>query len=262
MTFSYREELDKINSATKYPSIETYHRLERGRPQPEIQVPLDGEDIIITEKIDGTNARIIIFQDFINVIGRRFLIGSREDLLYYSGDLLYNPAQSIVDGSIKAAIKSSSVLPEGCTYVFFGEVYGSRNITKSSHFYSKSGSEVGFRLFDAIEFTQQEFFDIFKHSCEELASWREHGGQTFVSEERLHQLAPYLGVQITPRLSTKIPPPVGITETHEWLKQTLTASQAILGEQGKGRPEGVVIRTANRSKITKIKFEDYERASQ
>jgi hypothetical protein len=53
--------------------------------------------------------------------------------------------------------------------------------------------------------------------------------------------------------------PRGIPQTHAWLKQIIPASKATLDENGIGRPEGVVVREADRSAIAKIRFEDYER---
>ena len=84
--------LEKINSMTKYPSILTYHKIgDKGILQPELT---DGtkfdEEVYVTEKVDGTNTRII-------VSGCDYIIGSREDLLYAKGDRIINHSMSIVD---------------------------------------------------------------------------------------------------------------------------------------------------------------------
>ncbi|MFI7515873.1 hypothetical protein ACIBVK_20520 [Micromonospora echinofusca] len=47
--------------------------------------------VTLTEKVDGTNARIV------GLPGGAYLIGSREELLYARGDLIGNPALGIVD---------------------------------------------------------------------------------------------------------------------------------------------------------------------
>lgn len=87
----YSVDLKKLNSLTKYPSIPTYHALgERGKLSETIQVNFANQFIIGTEKIDGTNARIICFSD-------GYVIGSREELLYAKGDLIGNPAMGIVE---------------------------------------------------------------------------------------------------------------------------------------------------------------------
>src|SRR5262245_33388117 len=97
MTISLRSvRLDRLNALTKYPSIQTYHPLHppksrsHGRRAPVLpQVRFSGQ-VLATEKIDGANARIILLPD------GSFLLGSREELLYAAGDLLWNPALGIV----------------------------------------------------------------------------------------------------------------------------------------------------------------------
>lgn len=82
MAFDVRAvDLGGLNSLTKYPSIPTYHSLD-----PSNGNLLDDRvgftaPVIGTEKIDGTNARIISLPD------GSYLLGSREELLYAKGDL-------------------------------------------------------------------------------------------------------------------------------------------------------------------------------
>src|SRR5687767_1954189 len=84
-------DLKAINSMTKYPSIPTYHALDpRDGSLLEETIPFSGM-VIGTEKIDGTNSRIILLPD------GTYLLGSREELLYARGDLIGNPALGIVD---------------------------------------------------------------------------------------------------------------------------------------------------------------------
>lgn len=63
--------LRAVNSMTKYPSIPTYHALDtkNGCLLGET-VPLAGP-VILTEKVDGTNARIIALPDGSWIIGSR-----------------------------------------------------------------------------------------------------------------------------------------------------------------------------------------------
>lgn len=85
------EDLRAINSLTKYPSILTYHALgDRGRVSDRVQVDFGTDPVLVTEKIDGTNARIICRDG-------DYLIGSREELLHARGDRVHNPAMGIVD---------------------------------------------------------------------------------------------------------------------------------------------------------------------
>ena len=69
-------DLSKINSLTKYPSIPTYHKLDpKNGSLLEEALNFQGT-LIATEKVDGTNARIICLPD------GNYLLGSREELLY------------------------------------------------------------------------------------------------------------------------------------------------------------------------------------
>jgi len=66
---------EKINTLTKYSSILTLHKLgEKGRLKSELTTPIQGETMYATEKIDGTNVRIICY-------GSEYLIGAREFIL-------------------------------------------------------------------------------------------------------------------------------------------------------------------------------------
>jgi hypothetical protein len=234
--------MEKINSMTKYPSIATYHKIgERGRLLDEVQVDFEGQEVILTEKIDGVNGRIIIFPDGL------YIIGSREELLYAKGDLIGNPQLGIVD-ALKPIAESLS--PRLWITVFYFEVYGGRT-TKNSKQYTGSGL-VGARLFDVamIEYSDE----ILELPIEKIASWRDNGGQKFYPECMLQNL----GFDLTPRIGEDRVP-VGLVETFNWLKSKIEKTQVGLDEGALGRPEGLVVRSADRSKIAKIRFEDYER---
>lgn len=86
-------DLNKLNSMTKYPSIPTYHALgDKGTLLEQIVTfNVDDGEVILTEKVDGTNSRIILLPD------GNFVLGSREELLFAKGDLIGNPALGIVD---------------------------------------------------------------------------------------------------------------------------------------------------------------------
>src|SRR3954468_7220706 len=108
--------LAKLNSLTKYPSIPTYHALgEKGRLSESVLVRFEGE-CIATEKIDGTNARLICTPEGV-------LAGSREDLLWATGDLIHNPAMGIVAALRDHARSMASAPPPETLLVVYGEVY-------------------------------------------------------------------------------------------------------------------------------------------
>ncbi|BAY33604.1 hypothetical protein NIES2107_55040 [Nostoc carneum NIES-2107] len=239
-------DLSRLNSMSKYPSIPTYHGLGEKGALLEQTVKFDGE-VILTEKVDGTNSRIIILPD------GNFVLGSREELLYAKGDLIGNPALGIVD-----ALKNSAYsLPHSSSeiVVAYLELYGGK-ITSASKQYT-SQQAVGWRLFDVAVFRDIEV--LFAKSLQQLAAWRENGGQSFLSEAELKQAAKDYGFELTPRIGTVTNLPVDIQETYEFLKATIPQTQVSLDEGAGGRAEGIVARNNSRKAIAKLRFEDYER---
>lgn len=272
----------QLNSLTKYPSILTLHALgERGRltaarttPALENHLPL-----LATEKIDGTSARILVFAD------GSYVVGSREHLLTVSGDVLFDPAVGIVDGlrrtvftqfadtegqlpALAHAIGPNTPAP---LTVIYGEFYGGK-VTASSKHYALP-NQVGFRVFDVAVFADASLLaDQLRADVRELAQWREaetpmglRYGQPFLPQPALAAYLAQVGLPGVPDL----PPFVlaGPELTHEqvlaWLRQHLPHTQAPLpGGPAPGRAEGAILRTADRSGIVKIRFEDYERTLQ
>ena len=103
----------------------------------------------------------------------------------------------------------------------------------------------------------------------ELSAWRESEtptglryGQPFLPEAELAAYLVQVGLPDVPKL-----PPFNATAaevSHEyvldWLRQHTPHTQAPLpGLPTPGRAEGAILRTADRSAIVKIRFEDYER---
>ena len=251
-----RTNLNKLNSATKYPSILTYHEIDgnSGCLKDNVQISFNEQDEVIqTEKIDGANARIILFSD------QGYFIGSREDLLTASGDLVPNPSLGIVETLQPLVEAFKKDLDWRAPVVLFGEVYGNKKIGKSGKNYTNSGQS-GFRLFDGITFESDYDFEKFLNDTpiEKISSWREHGGQKFLEEKKLQGIAELIGVSLTPRIKGTRPPQ-GVPETLEWLKGILPGKTNAAIDGDGGKPEGIVIRTSDRVKIAKIRFEDYER---
>ena len=68
---------DKINTLTKYPSILTLHKLgKKNILLNELTTPIENEKMYATEKIDGTNIRLLFY-------GNERIIGTRENLFFY-----------------------------------------------------------------------------------------------------------------------------------------------------------------------------------
>ena len=84
INFAHKEwDFDKLNSLTKYPSILTYHELGTKGGLKEGLVEgksFAGQEVYITEKVDGTNGRVVFAtNDKGEVVD--YLLGSRENLL-------------------------------------------------------------------------------------------------------------------------------------------------------------------------------------
>lgn len=243
--------LRALNSLTKYPEIPTYHQLDprNGRLLDEA-VTFHGQ-VIGTEKIDGTNARIILLP------GGGYLIGSREELLYASGDLIGNPTLGIVDNLKPVAEAVPGDLYGDVLRVLYLELYGGK-IGVGWKQYSTRGA-VGWRLFDAVEL--YDYDEKLSWEPARISAWRERGGQTYAVEDEMAATAKAAGVPLTPRLFTidASEVPTDVEKMYAFLGEHLTRTLAALDGSGKGRPEGIVLRTADRSVIAKARFQDYER---
>ncbi len=254
MRASFRSvDLDKLNSLTKYPSIPTYHALDpsNGSLRADEVGRFDG-NVIVTEKIDGTNARVIVSPD------GEYVIGSREELLYARGDLIWNPSLGIV-GALRAAAESLTRAADsfdGLT-VFYLEVYGGKTTAGAKQYTGRQ--QFGARLFDAALIGELDVR--FAWSREQIAAWRDRGGQTFVDEQSLHDRSAIYRLALTPRIAMidALTLPRDIPETYAWLKSLAPRSAATLDDAAGGTAEGVVIRTELRTSIAKLRFDDYAR---
>jgi hypothetical protein len=231
---------------------------ERQKLDKNIQVHFDDDDdVIITEKIDGVNARLIFTPDLWSPRNDYF-IASREELLHAKGDRIWIPTGDIVETVlpfVRALRYGNSAL---C--VVFGEVFGGKT-TKGAKNYTGQ-RRLSFRVFDAV-FIDWETADemLSNWPREKIASWREHGGQTFVDEAKIDAIAKSLEQETTPRLTTVKGKdlPKDHKDVLEWLHQVSPKTKVRLDDGAKAKSEGVVIRTSDRSKIAKIRYEDYER---
>jgi hypothetical protein len=246
-------DLDKLNSATKYPSILTYHALgERGALTEELTTfagITPDEEVYLTEKVDGTNGRIVLLPD------GDYFIGSREELLYAKGDRIQNPALNIVETLQPLAEQ----LTDGSFFVgihtLYLEVYGGK-IGGQAKQYSGTG-RISCRLFD-VSYASVRVLD---KPREEIASWRDGGGQDWfsvkllgeISEQHTIPLVPYLEVDNGEDL------PKSVQDMYGLLLAEIPETRVGLDDKAGGKPEGLVLRTADRSRIAKARFQDYER---
>jgi hypothetical protein len=238
-----------INSMTKYPSIPTYHALDpKNGGLLDESVPFTGR-VFLTEKVDGTNSRIISLPD------GSYLLGSREELLYARGDLIGNPALGIVD-ALRDVAENLRPAEGDAIRVHYFEVYGGK-VTAASKHYSNS-RQVGWRLFDIDVI--DNFSEMMSWPTERISSWREDAGQRFLDEGALLDSAASDGLETVPRLAAQdgTDLPTGIDKMYQFLGERLPATTVAL-DGTPGRSEGMVLRSEDRSVIAKARFQDYER---
>lgn len=250
MSFDVRTaDLDRLNSLTKYPSIPTYHALDPSNGNLlEEPTAFDGP-VVLTEKIDGTNARLICLPD------DSYLLGSRGELLWAKDDLIGNPALGIVDALRDTADRIGPQHDEDAIVVYFGELYGGK-VTQASKQYTGQRS-VGFRLFDVARIP--DYADLLSQPPQAISRWREDGGPSFVTEETLGELAEQHGLQLTPRLGDVDTLPDSVEAANDFLHETIPHTLSALDAGAAGQPEGLVARTHDRTQIAKLRFSDYRR---
>jgi hypothetical protein len=255
-------DLDKLNTATKYPSIATFHALgERGRLTDEITgFDLDSDATVFArEKVDGSNARIIM-------CGDQWIIGSREELLCADGDLIFNPSQRIVE-ALRPVAERMIKREAGRASVYYFEVYGGK-VGRNGKNYTGDGS-LGSRLFDVM-LMDNPWFRVMLRDCErsDIAERRDTGAEFpghFVAQDTLEILAERDGLHLVPNLGhfPLYSLPRTIEGTYDWLAAMLPGTRAHL-DGGHGRAEGLILRTdtpegTRRQEIRKLRFEDYAR---
>ena len=241
-------DLTKLNSATKYPSILTLHALgEKGRLKDELNVE-PTEDMVVTEKIDGTNTRIIFTPDDL------YLIGSREHLLHAKSDLIHNPALGIVDSVREIADRIDRNLErqkDAFTIVYL-ETYGGKTTPAARNY--TSDQSFGHRVFD-IAIVES---GVLPMSTSEIASWRERGSQHFAHESDLQEFSCSYDLELTKRLEAPMLP-TGHEEVLSWLEGVIPRTWAALDPSADAVPEGVVVRSSDRKRIAKVRYSDYKR---
>ncbi len=201
--------------------------------------------------MDGTNSRLIFCPD------GSVIVGSREDLLWERQDLIGNPAMGIVE-AVKELVQHlfAKLCTDNAVAVYFLEVFG-RGIGAGAKNYTREG-KISFRLFD-VAFIE-DYADLLTWPAEKIAHWRDNGGQRYVDADRLVQIAQEIGVEPVPALfdTDASALPTDIEATYQFLLRH-ERTRCKLDEGAAGIPEGVVVRSPDRSRIAKIRREDYER---
>lgn len=258
--------LPKLDSLTKYPSILTYHNL--GQKGGMVDSLVDDKrfegKVEITEKVDGTNFRLVVLGDDKS---NDFLVGKRDSLLYAKGDRIMTESlvQTVLD-SCKPYLDYIEKSPVSSLYVIFGEVYGD-NVQRGAKQYCGSEKRKGFRVFDVAVFSQEDLDEVFSYDLHKIAAWREAGMNKFMDTSSLADFCNRHHLERTPIWgeidASEIP--VQVEETLDWMEKNFTQSRSTFGEKPEnanplfGRAEGIVIRTPDRSMIRKLRFEDYRK---
>lgn len=244
-------DLGALNSLTKYPSIPTYHTLDpKNGGLVENETVVFPGPVLGTEKVDGTNARIISLPD------GNFLLGSREELLYAKGDLIGNPAQGIV-AALRDVAAGLAPVEDDVVRVHFLEVYGGK-VTAASKQYT-GDKAVGFRLFDMAVIP--DYRAVLGKAPAVISAWRDEGGQSYLDEDALTEAAARDGFTLTPRLfrldGAELPRE--LDKTRAFLAEHLPETRSALDGAAGGQPEGIVLRAPDRAVIAKARFADYDR---
>lgn len=249
-------DIRKLNSITKYPSIPTYHELadrEKDGLKEQLIVSFSqDEELNIYEKIDGENSRIVLIGDGYDV---DYFIGSRKELLHAKGDRISIPTGNIANYSKPIADKLSNWFKGsvGVLVIYF-ESYGGQ--TPKTKQYTHDKTQYG-RVFDAFELSKDKFEELMNMELSKIASWRDNGGQPYFNVGDLEMLTEVLELPTAPLLkSVKSEIPTEIEPTLNWLEQF---RETRVGINQIGESEGVIVRTKDRNKIVKIRFEDYEK---
>lgn len=254
--------LRKINSMTKYPSIETYHTIDGGKLLPQLTdggefVVSIGNPMFMSEKIDGTNARIVVYKG-------DWLIGGREEFLSSKGDRVYVTDHSVVDTVRETADRIAEELKDRDElFVFYGEVYGG-TVGRHAKNYTSDRHATHFRVFDVIEMLPEMIHEVLSLELTKIATWRDtqkrqpfldfYDASVIIGSLNLETVVSLLVLSIKEEDAL----PLGIEETYQWLLQ-FERTKCSIGEDTEGKSEGVIVRNFDRSLIRKIRFEDYEK---
>lgn len=258
--------IQKLNTFTKYLSILTYHGLgQRGSLVENLvdEKTFTNQNVYITEKIDGSNGRIIFTTNNEGKI-EDFLIGSREDFLYAKGDRIINSSLNMVKNLLPfaeqiTAVSDVNTLKPNHIYGFYGEHFGGncngyKNYTKRN--------TLSYRIFDIFEMNIEDAEEILDMEIDRISTWREKGNHPFLPVEKMHEICKTFNLETVPyiKIVDGNTIPTDLQKTYEWIQEFKNTNVTLDSDyEGPGNSEGVVIRTADRKNIKKLRFEDYNK---
>ena len=218
-------------------------------------------DLIITEKIDGTNTRIIFFMNNGKV---DYFIGSRQELVYAKDDRIFRDDNiawlcNLLTDRVVDTMKWNFDSQPVAYVTIYGELYGNK-ITKGSKNYT-SGNSLGFRLFDVGIITTGQEEEIAGMNESDISNWRKRFGPNWINYNNLDSFAMDLYVERVPEIDNDLinRDLNGISTDDMYnVMSSFSASRATLDNDAIGKAEGIVLRNNDRSFIAKARFEDYE----
>lgn len=246
----------KLNTLTKYPSILTLHEIgKKNRLTDKLTTSLVGKNLYATEKIDGTSIRLLYYK------GER-IVGTRENLFTFEqSDFINIPKEffsmiNYVKPFYEKAKWNIKYDTDKLT-VLYGELYGS---TIGSNAKNYGTDKIGFRLFDVVVY---EDLSILNRPLEDISRWREkvtaNGiiyGQNFLTRDEM--TSQFKEFEFAPTVDFDLG-----DMSHEAilcnLKNYIPTTNVALSESALKRPEGLILRSEDRSAIVKVRYEDYER---
>jgi len=256
------EDFNILNHITKYPSIKTYHKIRNGRLEEQLtdnERFYNSADIYITEKIDGSNFRIIIDDS------GDYIIGNRNTFLYAKGDRIKSNEYSVILNNINLYTNFASDMfkynPPAKFFIIYGELFGG----KGNKIYSKT-QQTDFRVFDIQRITSLEWNHLSSSltNINAVINWRESSVNfdRWFSVNQLSYVCNTYNIKQVPSIKVKDNKFMctSIKDTYKELKNIITTTNASIDNDYAGlRAEGIVVRTGNRSLIRKIRYEDYEK---
>lgn len=247
---------DKVgNSLTKYPSIPTYNKMEKGMLSTIVENYEAMRELYITEKIDGTNTRIII-------CGNDYVIGSREEWIYAKGDRVIAVSnKKHIEYLIPIADKITSRLSAINDTVLFiyGELYGYK-IQKWQN-YTNMENDYGFRVFDMFSLPIDELNNMLDTMTpDQASSWRDNNNQSWFTVDKLKEVSSVLGLLTVPYIKKDFMKEIGISAASaNYFLKAFQETKAQIHNTENNKAEGIVVRTADRKYISKLRFEDYDK---
>lgn len=266
--------LKLLNSLTKYPSIEAFHTFSKdSRPKltnvlTSSGEALQGKEVYVTEKIDGTNVRLIFINGETNfkplISDWDWFIGSRENLLMAQGDRIPDPQMGIAEfmrDTPLVVLEHLSFLNNFFLFVVYGELYGG-DINAAGN-YTKA-KQRHFRIFDIRIWLKKDIEKSLYFSSEQISIKRDNNTLpgNWLTVPELTDWTKSAGFENVVTLSNVVRMPMNlVVENSLAFLDTFFAERKTKSviDEVPGRAEGIVVRTLDRFAIAKLKFEDYEK---